>query len=209
MLKGGHSDPQSMEHLYDTLLRRGADTNIASHPEPVLLTAVSLADVRIALLLLQHNTNPNVVSQADKYLHSPLLRAVYLMPSMPEAGKDFLKIVQALIAKRCDLNAVDVEGNTACHLACRSELCAQVLEMVLIAGAHVNVTNNNGMTPLAIAVQAGLVSAVERLLRANADPNQVERLCNALKGRLSSLRPCSDGWPATGLIAQFSSACSR
>ena len=76
------------------------------------------------------------------------------------------------------------------------------LDMLLLAGAAVNLRNHLGLTPLALAVQHGLVASVEALLRAKADPNAVSRTsayCThvALTSRCNAVR-----WTRQRLAAQ-------
>lgn len=52
--------------------------------------------------------------------------------------------------------------------------------MLLIAGAEVNLRNDQGLTALAVAIQHGLAASVERLLRTKADPNAVSARVRAL-----------------------------
>ncbi|EDQ85454.1 uncharacterized protein MONBRDRAFT_34220, partial [Monosiga brevicollis MX1] len=164
-------DTERMHSLYSTLLRRGADTNIATHPEPVLLTAVTLADDKIALLLLRHNTNPHVVAASDPQQHTPLLRAVSQLPHLRRQQPQLLRILRGLIEHGSNLDAADSQGNTACHLCC-NQYGYEALDLILEAGANPDLYNDASLTPLALALHSGQPRLVTLLLGHGADPNK-------------------------------------
>ena len=78
-------------------------------------------------------------------------------------------LVAAAVAKGCDVNETDYEGNTPLLLACQSgnlELAMKLKD----AGAKVSVTNRRGDTPLLVASKQGSDAMVRMLLDA-ADKN--------------------------------------
>jgi ankyrin repeat protein len=79
--------------------------------------------------------------------------------------------LRALLAKKADVNAPQVDGATALHWAVyRDDLAAA--DLLIGAGADVKVANREGITPLAMAALYGNAQLVERLLKAGADGNE-------------------------------------
>lgn len=79
--------------------------------------------------------------------------------------------VRALLQKKADVNAPQVDGATALHWAVyRGDLTT--VNLLLGAGATVSRANREGVTPLSMAVLYGHVAIVERLLKAGADAKE-------------------------------------
>jgi ankyrin repeat protein len=77
--------------------------------------------------------------------------------------------VRALLAKKADVNASQIDGATALHWAVyRDDL--ELADLLLSAGANVMVANRAGVTPPGMASLYGNASMIQRLLRAGADP---------------------------------------
>ena len=79
--------------------------------------------------------------------------------------------VRALLNKRIDVNAPEVDGTTPLHWAVRAD-DADTVALLLRAGAKVRVANRYGVTPLSLAAQNGNAALIETLLKAGADPNE-------------------------------------
>ncbi len=79
--------------------------------------------------------------------------------------------LDALLARKVDVNAAAHDGTTALHWAAHQS-DVNVVERLLRAGAKVNVADDLGVTPLALACADGDLPIVERLLSAGADPNR-------------------------------------
>jgi uncharacterized protein len=78
--------------------------------------------------------------------------------------------VGALIAKKADVNAPQVDGTTALHWAVRAN-DLEMTELLLGAGAKPSAANQSGATPMLLAAMNGNAAILERLIRAGADPN--------------------------------------
>ncbi len=78
--------------------------------------------------------------------------------------------VHALIKKKADVNAAQVDGSTALDWAIRSDNL-EMTEMLLKAGARASAANQSGATPMLLAAMNGNPAIIERLIQAGADPN--------------------------------------
>ena len=78
--------------------------------------------------------------------------------------------VRALLGKRADVNAPQVDGTTALHWAVRANNL-EMTDALLVAGAAVSAANQLGATPMLLAAMNGNAAVLERLIQAGADPN--------------------------------------
>ena len=78
--------------------------------------------------------------------------------------------VRALLARKADVNAPQVDGTTALHWAARVD-DLETADLLLRAGARVAAANREGVTPMRLAAMNGSVQMIRRLLIAGADPN--------------------------------------
>ena len=86
----------------------------------------------------------------------------------------YVAIVKLLIEKGADLNMVHLTtGATALYRAAEQYYPVCVMEL-LKAGADVNIANNDGQTPLMVAVKRGSISLVALLIHYGADVNVVD-----------------------------------
>jgi len=92
-------------------------------------------------------------------------------PALLDAAKNADKdAIRALLQKKVDVNAADLDGTTALHWASyRDDL--EAADLLIRAGAKVNAATDLGVTPLWTASQNGSAAMVARLLAAGANPN--------------------------------------
>src|SRR5436309_2789053 len=79
-----------------------------------------------------------------------------------------LKAVQALVAKRADVNLPESDGTTALHWAVRRG-DARMVDLLLRAGARAKTANRYGVTPLSLAAVNGDAATIDKLIKAGAD----------------------------------------
>jgi ankyrin repeat protein len=78
--------------------------------------------------------------------------------------------VRTLLAKKVDVNASQVDGSTALHVAVDAN-DEETARLLLTRGARANVTTRYGVTPLLLAARNGSVGLIDALVKAGADPN--------------------------------------
>ena len=92
-------------------------------------------------------------------------------PALVEAVKSGrAEHVRTLLAQRADSNQAEIDGTTALHWAAHFDNLAAA-DLLIKAGAKVQVPNRYGATPLMLACINGSAPMVDRLLNAGADPN--------------------------------------
>lgn len=83
-------------------------------------------------------------------------------------------ILRKFIDKGADLEAHDGDLNTALHIAAYDEDDSHMLKILLQAGSNVAVVNEEGLTPLAIAIVHGRLDSVKLLIEFGADIERVD-----------------------------------
>lgn len=85
------------------------------------------------------------------------------------------KTVRLLVEKGANVNAADVEGHTALHLAI-TEKRLEVVRELIKSGADVNAEEyGNKCTPLHLACMVGEKEIVEELVKAGAEIEQADK----------------------------------
>ena len=77
--------------------------------------------------------------------------------------------VRALLLRKADVNAPQIDGTTALHWAVRSD-DAELADVLIRAGAHPSAANREGVTPMQLAAMNGSASMIARLIKAGANP---------------------------------------
>jgi uncharacterized protein len=78
--------------------------------------------------------------------------------------------VRALLDRKSDVNAPQLDGATALHWAAHWD-DLEMAGMLIHAGANANAANRDGATPLFLATENGSTRMIALLLQAGADPN--------------------------------------
>jgi uncharacterized protein len=78
--------------------------------------------------------------------------------------------LRALVQRKADVNAPQIDGTTALHWAVRAD-DLDLADVLLKAGANPSVANNDGATPMLLAAINGNAAMLERLIQAGANPN--------------------------------------
>ena len=77
--------------------------------------------------------------------------------------------VRALLLRKADVNAPQIDGTTALHWAVRSD-DLELADLLIRAGAHPSAANREGVTPMQLAAMNGSASMIVRLIKAGANP---------------------------------------
>ncbi|BFZ23421.1 hypothetical protein BsWGS_26460 [Bradybaena similaris] len=87
-----------------------------------------------------------------------------------------VRLVTELISQQADVSCKDVHGNTALLLALKSVRESEEMVTTLVnAGSDVNWQNNDGLSPLMMAVKISRIHFVSILLNSGADVNVVSK----------------------------------
>ena len=80
-----------------------------------------------------------------------------------------IDVVKYLLDGGADPNGIDKYGNNCLHAACYGMVEIQILEMVLNAGAHIDVQSRSGNTPFIYACRFGDRASIKLMLDKGAD----------------------------------------
>ena len=80
--------------------------------------------------------------------------------------------VRALLQKKVDVNAPQIDGSTALHWAVYHDNL-QAADLLITAGANAQAITREGVTPLSMAALYGSVPMIEKLLKSGADAKQL------------------------------------
>ena len=99
-------------------------------------------------------------------------------PIADAAQRQDKQAVLSLLAKKADVTATQPDGATALHWTVYAG-DADITARLIRAGATVNIRNNYGVSPLALAAKQGNAAIVDLLMKAGADPNDPINYINA------------------------------
>ncbi|KAF5281783.1 hypothetical protein FQR65_LT14530 [Abscondita terminalis] len=139
------------------LLGMGGDpTTVSSSGRTSLLCAIENGDEELWTQLLSQNVDVNVQTNSQV---TPLFAAI-------EMGR--ADLAKQIIAMGCDVN---VRKRSGSYLHSAAELQVDVIGELFAAGLDVDQQNNDGYTPLSVALKFKNVDAAIALLDLGADPN--------------------------------------
>ena len=78
--------------------------------------------------------------------------------------------VRALLRRKADANAPQIDGTTALHWAVRVD-DLDMADMLIRAGANASSANREGVTPMQLAAMNGNAAMLVKLVKAGADPS--------------------------------------
>ena len=145
-----------------------------------LQAGLSLAAIVVATsatVTAQGGNTANSAGGAARVL-VPAPAAAQTTPVADAVQRQDKQAVQALLAKKADVNAVQPDGATALHWAAYAQ-DADATAQLIRAGAKVNVRNNYGVSPLALAARHGNANIIGQLMKAGADPNDPVNYLNS------------------------------
>ena len=150
--------------LCKLLIEHRADTNIKNNEGTTPLHfAMERGSIDICKLLFEHNAHVNIKNNEG-------------IPALTMATiKGHIDICKLLIDHGADINAqIDNTGLTALHytaIVSNNHKSNDICRLLLERGAKVNIKDNNGETPLNIAVKLGFIVISKLLLEHGADAN--------------------------------------
>ncbi len=131
-----------------------------------VMRAIFDGDVERFEALVAQGFDVHTVTQPDNWnlLHRALVSLS--IPPIP-------RMIEHLVRRGVGVNVADRYGNTPLHYAARRK-DKEDMEVLLQAGAHVDVLNNHRITPLRLMLSTKPtdLAAVEVLLKHGADPEQ-------------------------------------
>jgi uncharacterized protein len=92
------------------------------------------------------------------------------MRLLEAAKKADVKTARALLLQKADANATEKDGSTVLHWAAQAN-SAELVDLLIGAGANVKAQSRYGLTPLYFAANNGNAVMLESLLKAGADAN--------------------------------------
>jgi len=107
--------------------------------------------------------------------------------------KSDVKTVRLLIAQHVDINASEPDGSTALYWAAQ-RANADIVDVLLAAGANPKIANRYNVTPLSLASMNGDAAIIERLLKAGVDANstseegQTALMTASLSGKVDAVK---------------------
>jgi hypothetical protein len=146
--------------VVEELLDHGADVN--RHAEKfengtAIMAACEAGNVQIVELLLKRGADPNLGGGDNKY---PLIAAT---------KKSEAKIVEMLLDAKATVDVFGSWQNTSAFILAAANMPRETLEIMLLAGAQIDLADPDGDTPLIIAAVAGDEECVQFLIDNGAD----------------------------------------
>jgi len=145
-------------NVVDSLLKAGAKFDATSNYGTPLTFACISGNVPDAMRFLQMGANPD------------FLRNDGISPLAMASNVGCTPIIDALVAKKVNVNTQDDGGYTALATAARQGFPDAVSKLIA-AGSKVDLANIDGETPLILAAENGHADCVKVLLQNGANPN--------------------------------------
>ena len=146
------------------LLKKGADINALDNSGwTALLCAVSSGHFETGIALLEAGAYPNATSESGS-------NALHYLCRSTEVNEWYIRILQMLLERKCNVNAENNEGNTPVHVAVQRCPSVEVIRMMLsLSKANLTILNKAGYSPLHVAIERNAQNIVEGLIEYDAD----------------------------------------
>ena len=133
--------------------------------------AVSKGYTEIVKLLIKNGADPSIQRSEDHF--TPLHLAI-----IGERIEIIIEILNADLNPKNYINLISIDGYSAFHLACfsKSETMPDMIDLLLDAQADINITNNNGLTPLHVEAASENVYVVKKLLMVGGNIHNEDHL---------------------------------
>ena len=149
---------------------------LKSNPQPMVITkavreGLATKAARVLEEKLAHGSASAVKKTIEKFGEDIWIhldeQSIF---EVVESGRDVVKKLTVLADHDWPLDEVDDEGNSLLHLAAETE-DLELIDFCLDRELNINAKNKTGERPLHVAVSAGSVGAVRRLVKAGANPS--------------------------------------
>ncbi|XP_069681555.1 uncharacterized protein [Periplaneta americana] len=111
----------------------------------------------------------------DEFGYTPLMYACQNFEFLPESNilTSHLSALECLLKNQSNINATNLEGETALHLA-SSGGCQDIVKSLLNQNADINIADNYGYTPLHVATIEGHLPVVRQLVQNETILNTID-----------------------------------
>ena len=188
--------------LLQNIIEQGLNVNIVNkREETALRLACASAQAESVHLLLEKGANPNI-SDGDGFtsLHAAIygycsnetLQEIISHNAHLDAqntnGETALWLacayrqqdsIRILLDAGCNTNITNNNGETSLYAALFGNCSKPIVQAIIDHGAVVNAANKHNETPLMIAFGRGKIDFINVLLRAGANPNNIDAVGNA------------------------------
>lgn len=147
------------EELVKAILEKGADVNILDDSGASVSCNAASFTPSILSILLDYGLDIKHQFRGNSALHTVL--------STRPANPELEAICKLLLDKGIDINARNLDGNTALHLAAALPASASVVTLLIEYGADIGAVDKRKDTPLQVAlISAGTLAMLKVLLKA-------------------------------------------
>jgi len=151
--------------LVKFLLGKGAHIDAEDeHGWTALLCAISGGHMALARYLLDVGANCTISTESGS-------NCLHYMARYPSDSEDYKEILSTILKRGCDPNGYNFDGDTALSAFCQRCTNLEPITQLLTYGGIVSVANNNGYSPLHIAVMLGNLPLAKLLCKHGANPD--------------------------------------
>lgn len=161
---GFHKTIQRVEEIFNTYTSGNENANTIVHD---LCKQQNINEAAVVFKILSKLNLTNLLQKTNNNIQTPLhIACLFDQPIY----------IRPLIAYKCDPNVQDMNGNTALHIAVVDNLTKCIAELVSHTESgkiDANLTNNDGLAPLHLAIRRNNINILKTLLvKCNASVKQ-------------------------------------